>query len=109
MISARTKAALQAAKERGKVLGNRTNAREAAAIGRQRLIERADQHAKKVLPVLQHVVKAGGITSVHAAADALNDRGVKTARGGQWHGSSVLNLIKRSGFQSIGGLAGNAG
>ena len=108
MISARTKAALQAAKERGKVLGNPTNAREAAAIGRQRLIERADQHAQKVLPMLQHVVKVGGITSVHAAADALNDRGVKTARGGQWHGSSVLNLIKRSGFQSIGAMAAAA-
>lgn len=105
LISARTKAALQAAKARGKELGNPTNAREAAAIGRQRLVERADQHAQKVLPVLQHAVKTGGITSVHAAADALNDRGVKTARGGQWHGSSVLNLIKRCGIDNIKMLA----
>lgn len=108
MISARTKAALAAAKERGKVLGNQTNLREAGEIGRQRLIERADQHAQKVLPVLQHLVKTAGITSVHAAADALNKRGVKTMRGCEWYGASVLNLIKRSGFQSIGSMAGGA-
>ena len=101
MISARTKAALAAAKERGTRLGNPTNAPEAAAIGRRRLIERADEHAQRVLPVLQHLVKASGITSVHAAADALNQRGIKSARGGVWYGSSVLNLMKRSGFESV--------
>ncbi len=105
MISARTKAALAAAKERGRVLGNPTNLRQAGEVGRQRLIERADQHAQKVLPMLQHLVKTAGITSVHAAADALNQRGVKTMRGCEWYGASVLNLIKRSGFQSIGAMA----
>jgi hypothetical protein len=31
-----------------------------------------------------------------AIAVALNDRGVRTARGGRWHVSTVRNLLARS-------------
>ncbi len=105
MVSTRTKAALAAAKARGMVLGNRTNLPEASTLGRQRQIQIADQHAQKVLPVLKHVVKAEGIASVHDAARALAERNVPTARGGQWHGSTVWFLLKRCGYSSIRDLA----
>ena len=105
MVSTRTKAALAAAKARGQVLGNRTNLPEASTLGRQRQIQIADQHAQKVLPVLKHVVKAEAITSVHDAARALAERNVPTARGGQWHGSTVWALMRRCGYNSIGALA----
>jgi len=32
-------------------------------------------------------------------AQELNDRGVRTARGGRWHASSVQNVIDRAGDQ----------
>ncbi|MEI7607979.1 MAG: recombinase family protein [Rhodospirillaceae bacterium] len=103
-ISARTKAALQAAKGRGQVLGNRTNLPEASALGRQRLVDMADEHAARVFPMLQHVIKAENITSVHRAADALNERRIPTARGGTWFGSTVWALIKRCGYTGLADL-----
>ena len=39
------------------------------------------------------------MTVVHidlqSIANALNDRGVRTARGGAWHNSTVRNLLAR--------------
>ena len=108
LISQRTVAALAAKKAAGAELGNRTNPGEAAAIGRQRLIERADEHAARVIPVLQHLVKVNKLTTLQAVADALNERGIRSPRGGQYYPSSVLNLILRNGFESIGALAATA-
>jgi DNA invertase Pin-like site-specific DNA recombinase len=105
MVSTRTKAALAAAKARGMMLGNRTNLPEASSLGRARQIKIADEHAQKVLPVLQHIVRAECITSVHAAAQALTERRVPTARGGSWHGSTVWFLLRRCGYASIAELA----
>ena len=104
-IAARTRSALAIAKAKGQALGNRTNLPEASALGRQRQIQIADQHAEKVLPVLKHVVKAEGIASVHDAARALAERNVPTARGGAWHGSTVWFLLRRCGYSSIRDLA----
>ncbi|MCB2425575.1 recombinase family protein [Methylophaga pinxianii] len=36
-----------------------------------------------------------GTTSARGIASALNQRGILTARGGQWHQSTVSNLLKR--------------
>lgn len=98
-ISERTKAALAAAKERGVRLGNTTNLPVARAKGRETIIAGADDHAEKVLPVIREIVR-GGITSVHKIADALQHR-VPTRRGGQWSGSTVLNIVRRSGYNSV--------
>ena len=54
--------------------------------------EQADQFAALILPLLQGDL-AG--LSANAAAKSLNDRGVKTARGGSWTARSVLNLKSR--------------
>jgi DNA invertase Pin-like site-specific DNA recombinase len=94
MISARTKAALAAAKARGVTLGgpNLSTARKRAVVSIKTL---ADQHADNVLPVIREIRRAGA-TSLRQIADALNARGVPTPRGGMWFASSVRNALERT-------------
>jgi DNA invertase Pin-like site-specific DNA recombinase len=98
LISVRTKAALAAAKARGVPLGNpnlahvRKEAHKAAAIANQAA---ADQHAAAVLPIISQVRRAGA-TTLREIAEALNERGVRTARGGQWYAMTVSNLLARA-------------
>ena len=94
-ISERTRAALDARKERGTKLGNPRNAPNAAAAGRQTQIAGAKQFAATVLPIVASLQKAG-VTSYRGIASALNSPGVRTARGGQWQASNVRNLLARS-------------
>jgi len=37
-----------------------------------------------------------GATTLRDIADALNARGVVTARDGQWHAKSVSNILERA-------------
>ena len=96
-ISNRTKAALQAKKARGALLGFANPARqgmtakEAARIRGNRISLDADQFAANTLPVIASIKKAG-ITSLHGIAKALNDRGVPSARGASWYASTVKNI-----------------
>jgi DNA invertase Pin-like site-specific DNA recombinase len=94
LISARTKAALAAKKAQGVKLGN---PRAAETIGRAHDAHRAaaDHFASSVLPIVQSI-RASGITSHAGIAEALNSRGVRSARGGQWYATTVRNLIARS-------------
>jgi DNA invertase Pin-like site-specific DNA recombinase len=89
-ISERTRAALGAPKERGTKLGNPRNAGAAAAAGRRAQVDGAAQFAATVIPIIAQLQKAG-ITSYRGIAAALNGRGVRTARGGQWQVSNVRN------------------
>jgi DNA invertase Pin-like site-specific DNA recombinase len=82
MISERTKAALQAAKKRGQRLGNPGIA-EAAKLGRAALKANARRFAANVRPIIDENVRAGA-TSHNAIAAKLNERNVRTARGGVW-------------------------
>ncbi len=93
MISTRTKAALAAAMARGVRLGGPklAKARKSAVASIKAL---ADQHAANVLPVIREIRRAGA-TSLRQIADALNARGITTPRGGQWHASSVRNVLER--------------
>ena len=108
MISERTKAALAAAKARGVVLGNRASLIAAQPLAREVIFKQADRHADNVMPTLKQIVKSG-VRSVHVVAEQLNQRGVRTARGGQWHGTTILNLIRRRGFDSLKALAASVG
>jgi Recombinase len=54
----------------------------------------ADRFAGTVLPIIKQVKKAGA-TTLQQIADALNDRGVATARGGSWYPSNVRNVLAR--------------
>jgi DNA invertase Pin-like site-specific DNA recombinase len=114
MISARTKAALAAAKRRGKKLGGRRRkivgedskgkpiygavangspkARAAAQRVRQ---ERATQRATDIGPTIKSLQVAGK-TSLRAIAAALNEQAIPTARGdGQWSAVQVARVLQR--------------
>jgi DNA invertase Pin-like site-specific DNA recombinase len=91
LISARTKAALAAKKAAGAKLGN-PRAAEAAVKAHAANRAAADQFASNVLPVVREI-QAAGITSLGGIATALDARGVRTARGGTWHSSTVRNLL----------------
>jgi DNA invertase Pin-like site-specific DNA recombinase len=95
LIAERIKAALAAKKAAGARLGNPLNLAHAGNIGRAALIDVADEFAKDLTPVLQSVRANGAITLASMAME-LNRRGVKSARGGQWHRSSVRNLLERT-------------
>jgi DNA invertase Pin-like site-specific DNA recombinase len=94
LISARTKAALAAKKMAGAKLGN-PRAAEAAIKAHAANRAAADQFAGNVLPVVREI-QAAGITSLGGIAAALNARGIRTARGGTWHSSTVRNLLLRA-------------
>jgi DNA invertase Pin-like site-specific DNA recombinase len=98
MISARTKAALAAAKARGAKLGLANPARidrhEVSAKGVAAVTASADQHAANVLPIVR-TIQAAGVSSLHSVAEALNARGIHTARGGKWYAATVRNMLMR--------------
>ena len=99
-ISRRTKEALAVAKARGVKLGNPNGAAALMRAGkggaalRQTVARNADRHAESLAPVLADI-RAQGHMTLRAIAGALNDRGMLTRRGGQWHVSNVRNLIGR--------------
>jgi DNA invertase Pin-like site-specific DNA recombinase len=96
-ISERTKVALAAAKARRTALGwsiasRRHEQRAAAERGAASNRTRAEQFAKNVLPIVASI-QSTGIVTLAGIADALNARGVATARGGKWHATTVRNLV----------------
>jgi len=93
LISQRTRVALAAKKAQGFKLGN---PRAAETIGRAHDAARAvaDQFAANVLPIVREI-QASGLTTLRDIAGALNARGIRTARGGAWHSSTVRNLLMR--------------
>lgn len=92
-VSANTKAALQAAKARGKKLGGPKLA-QARITGHQTNRVKADKFAANVLPIVEKI-KRSGVTSLRGIAAELTERGVATARGGQWDPATVANVLKR--------------
>lgn len=98
MISERTKRAMQAAKRKGRVFGNPNGARALRGLGNKPAVKalkaEADRHAQDVLPIVQDI-EASGVTTLHGIAAELNDRGILTARSGQWHPTTVKNLLER--------------
>lgn len=100
MISARTKAALAAAKARGTRLGNPNGAAPLRGLGNGAAIaavrENAERRAEDLRPVIEDI-QAAGIGSVRGIAEELNRRGILTPRGGRWHPTSVARLLGRLG------------
>jgi DNA invertase Pin-like site-specific DNA recombinase len=95
LISARTKAALKAAKARGVILGNPRLA-EARALANARHKAGADSFAVMVMPAIRQA-QAAGANSLRAIAAALNGRGVATAQGGRrWEAQTVANILRRA-------------
>jgi len=92
-VAQRTKDALAVAKRRGAKLGG-PKLDVAQEVSRHRRKALADQRAANVVPIIRDVHRAG-LKSLRGIVDALNARGVPTARGGAWHASSVRNALKR--------------
>jgi DNA invertase Pin-like site-specific DNA recombinase len=103
MISARTKAALGAAKARGVVLGGRRGSVDRMArIGRKgnaaSARARSQAAAKRnadLLPVIEEIRVAGSDTP-QQIAEALNERGITAARGGAWSAVQVRRVLAGS-------------
>jgi DNA invertase Pin-like site-specific DNA recombinase len=96
LIADRTRVALAARKAQGVKLGNPVNLADAGAKGAASQRAEADAFAAKVLPMVR-AIQGDGVTTLRAIAAALNERGVRTARGGDWHDSTVRNLLARAG------------
>ena len=92
MISQRTKDALVAAKARGRKLGSPdiAKAQEAAAKVRS---ANADAFAANIRPIIREIQATGA--SMRKTAEALNRRGIPTARGGTWAATQVSDILKR--------------
>jgi recombinase len=52
------------------------------------------QRLRRVDRLVPGLIQAGA-TTLQQIADALNDRGVATARGGSWYPSNVRNVLAR--------------
>jgi DNA invertase Pin-like site-specific DNA recombinase len=100
-ISARTKAALQAAKAKGTVLGGRrVSAKRFAEIGvtgrkvsAEVRTEKARAWAKDRLEAIEDI-RANGATSLREIAAALNERGISTpTEKGEWSAVQVSRIL----------------
>jgi DNA invertase Pin-like site-specific DNA recombinase len=98
-ISARTKAALAAAKRRGVKLGNpehlnaKARRKGTAASARVRGMLAA-QRAVDLAPIVAEL-RHGGATSLRMLAAGLNAKGIATARGFTWSAPQVQRLLAR--------------
>jgi DNA invertase Pin-like site-specific DNA recombinase len=95
LIAERTKAALASKRASGARLGNPTNLPLAGALGRATQVAAANEFVSGLLPVVLAIRQTGAKT-LESMSQALNQRGIRTARGGKWHASSVANLFVRA-------------
>ena len=98
MISKRIKEALAVAKARGVKLGNPNGAAALRGLSNAPAVAAlksgADQRAERLRPIIEDI-QAGGPISIRGIAKELNTRGILTARGGDWHATTVVNLMNR--------------
>jgi DNA invertase Pin-like site-specific DNA recombinase len=98
MISARTKAALAAAKARGIRLGKPENLKrqdEGQRQGRARRTEIATKRVVDLAPIIAEA-RASGASSLRQIAAELNERGIPAARGGAWSATQVARVLARA-------------
>jgi DNA invertase Pin-like site-specific DNA recombinase len=111
LISARTKAALAAAKARGKTLGGDRGYRPPAPpngkLGAAAARQQADQAAHRLMADIVKIrLELGRDVSLQAIARELNARKVPTRRGGAWAATTVARALARvrtDGEQNIDG------
>ena len=92
-IGERTRAALAAARARGTRLGN-PNLALARPLAAQAVSARACGFALNTLPVIRDL-QGAGCRSLQAIANALNARGIRTARRGTWTATAVRRVLAR--------------
>jgi DNA invertase Pin-like site-specific DNA recombinase len=92
MISARTTAALAAAKAQGAVLGCPIAAE--TVIGARKAWSKQARASAAPLKLVIKDIQAAGVTSLTGIATALEARGIKTPRGNKnWHARQVARLL----------------
>ena len=79
----------------GTRLGNTSKIAQAGELGRRVQTAAANEFAANLTPVLLAIRKTGTST-LEAMSQALNQRGIPSARSGQWRASSVANLLARA-------------
>lgn len=92
-----TKEGLKRAKERGVVLGNQTNLKEAQSKGHVTIKSKAMDFALQIITHLENHLATGATYEV--MTDYLNSEGIPAARNGKWQTSTVFTIIKRAGFR----------
>jgi DNA invertase Pin-like site-specific DNA recombinase len=100
MISTRTKLALAAAKRKGTVLGgDRGNTdliyRKGNKASAKVRSEQAQRRAADLLPVITDL-RTNGAVSLREIAAGLNERGITTARGGEWSAVQVARIVEHA-------------
>jgi DNA invertase Pin-like site-specific DNA recombinase len=93
-ISARTKAALAAAKARGQRLGGRRDNAPPPdwRAAQQAIATRTTTRARQLAPLIAEL-QAAGHTSLGQLGRELTARHIRTLRGGQWTATAVKNLL----------------
>ncbi len=93
-ISARTKAALAAAKARGVCMGGfRGYVPTEADRAKAAQAKKAKAQRPDLIPIIEEI-KESGITSMTGIAKALNERDIPTAKGGSWQTVQVQRLLR---------------
>ena len=80
LIAERTQAALAAKKAAGATLGNPRNIEYGGALGRSIQTATADAFTSGLIPIIQ-AIRGTGATTLKAMSGALNQRGIRSARG----------------------------
>jgi DNA invertase Pin-like site-specific DNA recombinase len=98
LISERTKAALQAAKARGVILGKDNLTQDGRILGNEKgnitNQQNADQYASDMKAIIKKI-NDEGITGLTGISKRLNEMGIKSPRGKSFYPTSVRNLLKR--------------
>jgi DNA invertase Pin-like site-specific DNA recombinase len=98
-ISARTRAALAAAKARGVTLGGwKGGPKVDTEAGREAQRRQADAFAQGLAAIVVPMRQQGA--SLRDIAKAMSDRGIRTARGGAWNAALVRSVPLRLGGAS---------
>lgn len=92
-ISTRTRQALQAFKARGGTLGNPRYS-ESVQKAREAKSAKASERNGKLLAIVNEIKAKTGLSKLAELAEALNLRGIKTARNNAWTSSHVFNLLQ---------------
>jgi hypothetical protein len=73
-------------------------------LGRSVQTAAADEFVAGLMPVID-AIRRTGATTLDAISRVLNQLGIRSARGGKWHVSSVKNLLARgAALQNTGRL-----